>query len=55
MLRHKRFRRAAALVLVAVGALLMWLSPETAIGVLLLAFAIALESVGIWLDRKREE
>jgi len=29
----------------------MWLSPQTLVGAVLLALGIALEAVGVWLER----
>ena len=43
-------RRIAALTLIVIGALLMWLSPDQLIGTVTLAAGIALEALGIHLD-----
>ena len=54
MIRNKRLRRAAALTLIAVGGIVMWLSPKTLGGAALLVLGVVLEAVGIWLERHRE-
>lgn len=45
-------RRGAALAMLVGGALLMWLSPETLSGAVVMAAGIVLEAVGIGLDRR---
>ena len=47
---RKLGRRIAALVIIVIGALFMWLSPEHLIGAVTLAAGIALEALGIHLD-----
>jgi hypothetical protein len=54
MIRNPRIRRVGAIGLVALGAVLMFLAPEVWQGALLLALGIALEVVGITLERKAE-
>ena len=48
--RARLGRRIAALIIIVIGALLMWLSPEQLIGVVTLTAGIALEVLGIHLD-----
>lgn len=45
-------RRIIAAVLGAFGALLMVLAPDTAAGLALLALAVAIEVIGILIDRR---
>jgi hypothetical protein len=52
MLKKAGIRRIVALLLVAFGAIAMFLSPETWAGLALLALGVSLELVGIAL-RKR--
>ena len=53
MLRRQRSRRAIALFLVVLGVLLMYLAPELwAGGLAMLALGVALELVGIALERR---
>lgn len=40
------------MAMLVAGALLMWLSPETLSGAMVMAAGIALEAVGIGLDRR---
>ncbi|MGE0358953.1 MAG: hypothetical protein AB7P08_18765 [Burkholderiales bacterium] len=47
------YRRIVAGVLGAFGALLMILAPDTAAGLALLALAVAIEVIGILIDRRR--
>jgi hypothetical protein len=44
-------RRSIGVVLVVVGALLMWLSPETLAGAAIAGAGIAIELIGIALER----
>lgn len=53
LVRHKRLRRVIGFLLVALGALLMWLAPEAVAGIVLLAAGVILEIVGITLERRR--
>ena len=46
LIRYRGLRRALGAILVALGALLMWLAPEVWSGVVLLAAGIALEAAG---------
>lgn len=52
MIKKTAIRRSLALLLVAVGALLMFLAPETSAGLILLAVGVLLEAAGIALRRK---
>ncbi len=54
MIRNPRIRRASAIVIVVLGALLMLLAPEVWPGALLLALGVVLELVGITLEHKAE-
>lgn len=47
----KSWRRVLALAAIVAGALLMWLSPETKLGALLMGAGIATEAIGIRLER----
>jgi hypothetical protein len=51
-MRKRTLRRIAGGTLVVAGGLLMWLSTEALVGVLLMAAGIALEIVGITLERR---
>ena len=44
------WRRVAAVIVIVLGALLMWFSPEHLMGVVTLVAGIALEVLGIHLD-----
>ena len=50
---RRRPRRLIAGALIAVGALVMLLTPDRPLGLSLLAAAVALEFVGIALERRR--
>lgn len=52
MIRNPRMRRASAVVMVVLGAILMLLAPEVWPGALLLALGVVLELVGIALEHK---
>ena len=52
MLRKRLPRRLAGAILVVTGGLFMWLAPESLSGVLLLAAGIALEAIGLRLERR---
>lgn len=52
MLRNPRMRRTSAVTMMVLGAILMFLAPEVWQGALLFALGIALELVGIALERK---
>lgn len=54
MIRNPRIRRAAAAIMVVLGALLMLLAPEVWQGALLLALGVVLELLGIALEHKAE-
>jgi uncharacterized membrane protein YccC len=51
-MRPRTVRRSIGVVLVVVGALLMWLSPETLAGAGIAGAGIALELIGIALERR---
>jgi hypothetical protein len=51
MIKNKRIRRTGALVMVVLGAILMFLAPEVWQGALLLALGVAIELIGITLER----
>jgi hypothetical protein len=50
-MKSRTLRRTAGALLVVAGALLMWLSPETLAGAAIAGAGIALELVGIALER----
>ncbi|MHB1590828.1 MAG: hypothetical protein ACYCTW_04745 [Sulfuricella sp.] len=50
MIKNTRIRRTGALILVVLGAILMFLAPEVWQGALLLALGIIIELVGIALE-----
>lgn len=52
MLRKRHFRRPIALILMAVGGLLMYLAPGDLAGLVLPVSGVALELAGIALERK---
>lgn len=52
MIKNPRTRRAVAVSMMILGAILMFLAPKVWWGVLLLALGAALELVGIALERK---
>jgi hypothetical protein len=52
MLKKPRTRRAIAVIMMVLGAILMFLAPEVWQGALLLAAGIALELFGIALEHK---
>ena len=52
LIRYRGLRRALGAILVALGALFMWLAPEVWSGVALLAAGIALEAAGIALEHR---
>lgn len=45
-------RRGASLAMLVAGALLMWLSPETLSGAMVMAAGVGLEALGIGMDRR---
>lgn len=51
MIRNPHIRRPLAIILVAAGALLLFLAPATWAGVALLILGIAIEVVGISLKK----
>lgn len=55
MIRNLRVRRASAIILIVLGAILMFLAPEVWQGALLLALGVALELAGIALERKAKK
>ena len=52
MLRNRRLRRVLALFLVVLGGVMMFLAPEVWGGLAVLALGVAIELVGIALERK---
>ena len=52
MLKHTLRRRVLGSVLIVLGALMMWLAPEVWIGLVMILIAIALEILGITLERR---
>jgi hypothetical protein len=52
MLRKRNLRRFAGALLVLAGGLTMWLAPESVFGAVLLAGGIALEALGLHLERR---
>jgi drug/metabolite transporter (DMT)-like permease len=58
MLRRRRLRRSVGFALLVAGAILMWLAPastfdaRSAAGAVLLLVGIALEMIGIALERR---
>lgn len=52
MIKNPRTRRASAVIMVVLGAILMLLAPEVWSGALLLILGVVLELVGIALERK---
>lgn len=52
MIRNPRIRRASAVIMVVLGAILMLLAPEVWQGALLLALGVVLELLGIALEHK---
>jgi hypothetical protein len=53
MFKNKQLRRLLGVTLVVAGGLLMWLAPAARAGTSLLAAGIAIELIGIWLERER--
>ena len=52
MIRNPRIRRASAIIMVALGAILMLLAPEVWQGALLLVLGVVMELIGIALEHK---
>jgi len=52
MLKQRRPRRVVAALLIGLGGVLMFLAPEMWAGLLVLAAGVALELVGIALERR---
>ncbi|HKK14357.1 MAG TPA: hypothetical protein VKA14_06810 [Gammaproteobacteria bacterium] len=46
-------RRLSAAVLILLGALLLWLAPETISGIVLIVAGVAIELAGIAIERRR--
>jgi hypothetical protein len=51
MIRNPHIRRVSAVTMVVMGAILMFLAPEVWQGALLFALGVAVELVGITLER----
>lgn len=54
MIKNTRIRRTGALILVVLGAILMFLAPEVWQGALLLALGVIIELIGITLERSAD-
>ncbi|MFZ5522539.1 MAG: hypothetical protein ACOY9D_00445 [Pseudomonadota bacterium] len=54
MMKNPRARRSSAIMLVVLGAILMFLAPEAWPGALVLILGVALELVGIALEHKNK-
>lgn len=52
MIRNRPLRRAAALVLIVAGGLLMWLSTSVGPGLVAFGLGVLLEAVGMALERR---
>jgi hypothetical protein len=52
MLKNPRTRRAIAVIMMMLGAILMFLAPEVWQGALLLTLGVALELIGIALEHR---
>jgi len=52
-MNRKTLRRSIGAALVVAGGLLMWLSPETLSGALLMGAGVALELLGLAFERGR--
>ncbi len=52
MLKRRRSRRVVAVLLIGLGGVLMFLAPEIWAGLLVLAAGVAVEFVGIALERR---
>lgn len=52
MLKHTLRRRVLGSILIVLGALLMWLAPEVWLGLVMILIAVALEILGISLERQ---
>ena len=55
MLKKPALRRAVAVLLLALGALLLFLAPETWVGILLLVLGVSVELIGMALKHRSEE
>lgn len=51
MLRNRRLRRGMALILVVLGAILLYLAPNDLTGIIILLAGVAVEVAGIALER----
>lgn len=47
-----KLRRLLALVLIVLGAVLLWLAPETVSGIVLIVAGVSIEIIGIVLERR---
>lgn len=52
MIRNPRMRRAITVIMMALGAILMFLAPEVWQGALVLALGVILEFIGIALEHR---
>jgi len=55
MIKNPRTRRASAIILIVLGAMLMFLAPEVWQGALLLGLGVVLELAGIALEHKAKK
>lgn len=53
MIRYRRARRTSAVIMMGVGAILMFFAPEVWEGALLFILGAGLELLGIALERKK--
>lgn len=53
MTKYPRIRRASAVIMVVLGAILMFLAPEAWPGALLLTLGVILELAGIALEKSK--
>ncbi|MBI5430878.1 MAG: hypothetical protein HY938_10550 [Nitrosomonadales bacterium] len=54
MIRNRRTRRASAVIMMALGAILMFFAPGVWEGALLFTLGVGVELLGIALERKKE-
>lgn len=52
MIRHRALRRTGALALLVLGAALLWLAPSSPLGVVAFVVGVALELVGLAIERR---
>ncbi len=54
MIKNTRIRRTGALIMVVLGAILMFIAPEVWPGALLLALGVVIELIGIALEHNAD-